>query len=192
DAGPALIIGTSMGAGAAVCAAADGPERVAGIVLIGPFVRVIGPQWQSRLMATVLSQVFANPLWGVSMWSRYYTSLYPTARPADFADYLTRLKRNLREPGRLNALKAMLADTKAGSDARLSSVKAPIHILMGTRDPDFKQPEAEVRLLAERLHATSRMIDGAGHYPHAEMPEPTLASILGFFETIRVPAAHGN
>src|SRR5262245_14420575 len=46
NAGPALIIGTSMAAGAAVCAAVDGPELVAGIVLVGPFVRVMGPEWQ--------------------------------------------------------------------------------------------------------------------------------------------------
>src|SRR6478672_13491401 len=39
DAGSATIIGTSMAAGAAVWAAAEEPERVAGLVLIGPFVR---------------------------------------------------------------------------------------------------------------------------------------------------------
>ncbi|MCC7447362.1 MAG: alpha/beta hydrolase [Anaerolineae bacterium] len=188
DAGPALIIGTSMAAGAAVCAAADVPDLVAGIVLIGPFVRVLGPAWKSRLMANAL----AFPLWGVAVWEKYYTSLYPTARPADFADYLAHLKGNLKEPGRLSALKAMLADTKAGSDARLSKVQVPVHILMGTRDPDFKQPEQEVELLVERLHATSAMIQGAGHYPHAEMPELAATSILTFFESLKETAVHAN
>ncbi len=39
DAGYAVIIGTSMAAGAAVWAAAEAPELVAGLLLIGPSVR---------------------------------------------------------------------------------------------------------------------------------------------------------
>ena len=39
DAGPAVVIGTSMGAGAAAWAAAEAPGEIAGLVLIGPFVR---------------------------------------------------------------------------------------------------------------------------------------------------------
>jgi pimeloyl-ACP methyl ester carboxylesterase len=38
-AGPAVVLGTSMAAGAAVWAAAEAPELIAGLVLIGPFVR---------------------------------------------------------------------------------------------------------------------------------------------------------
>jgi pimeloyl-ACP methyl ester carboxylesterase len=37
--GPALVVGDSMGAGAAVLAAAQRPELVSGLVLAGPFVR---------------------------------------------------------------------------------------------------------------------------------------------------------
>jgi pimeloyl-ACP methyl ester carboxylesterase len=188
NAGPALIIGTSMAAAAAVWAAVETPELVAGIVLIGPFVRVMAPAWQSRLLANIV----AAPLWGVAFWGWYYARLYPTARPADFADYLSKLKRNLKEPGHLHALRAMLSDTKAASDARLSQVQVPVHILMGTRDPDFKHPEQEVQLLVERLHATAQMIEGAGHYPHAEMPEQAVASILSFFQTIKERVSHGN
>ncbi|OUC04926.1 hypothetical protein RY27_30400, partial [Litorilinea aerophila] len=39
DGGPAVLVGTSMAAGAAVWAAAEAPELVAGLVLVGPFVR---------------------------------------------------------------------------------------------------------------------------------------------------------
>lgn len=44
----ATIIGTSMGAGAAAWAAAEAPDLVDGLILIGPFVRVLppGPLWQ--------------------------------------------------------------------------------------------------------------------------------------------------
>jgi pimeloyl-ACP methyl ester carboxylesterase len=36
---PAVIVGNSMGAGAATLVAAERPELVAGLVLVGPFVR---------------------------------------------------------------------------------------------------------------------------------------------------------
>jgi pimeloyl-ACP methyl ester carboxylesterase len=180
-----------MAAAAAVCAAAEAPKLVTGIVLIGPFVRVMGPKWRSWLMANVI----AFPLWGVAVWGKYFTTLYPTARPADFGDYFNRLKVNLKEPGRMHALKAMLADTKAASDARLSQVKVPVHILMGTRDPDFKEPAQEVLTIVARLsatHVTTQMIEGAGHYPHAEMPEPALKSILAFFATFKERTSYAN
>src|SRR5271169_2933943 len=37
--GPAVVVGNSMGAGAATLVAAQRPELVAGLVLVGPFVR---------------------------------------------------------------------------------------------------------------------------------------------------------
>jgi pimeloyl-ACP methyl ester carboxylesterase len=194
NAGPALLVGESMAAGGAVWAAAEAPELVAGIVLIGPFVRVMSTGWQARLLS-MLFAVLVAPLWGVAFWRSYYKRLYPTTRPADFDAYLSALTRNLKEPGRLSALRAMLRDNKAASDARLSRVLVPVHILMGTRDPDFKQPEQEVQILVGRLQGTavtSQMIEGAGHYPHAEMPEQAASSIRLFFNAIQERVAHGN
>jgi len=37
--GPAIVVGNSMGAGAAVLAAAERPELVNALILVGPFVR---------------------------------------------------------------------------------------------------------------------------------------------------------
>ena len=42
-AGPAIVIGTSRGAGAATWTAAVSPDRVSALVLIGPFVRKVPP-----------------------------------------------------------------------------------------------------------------------------------------------------
>ena len=45
--GPAIVVGNSMGAAAAVIAAAQQPELIAGLALVGPFVRnPQGPAWQ--------------------------------------------------------------------------------------------------------------------------------------------------
>ena len=42
------------------------------------------------------------------MWKKYYASLYPTRKPADFAQYSAALHENLKEQGRLESLQHML------------------------------------------------------------------------------------
>ncbi len=178
NAGPALVIGESMAAGAAVWAAAEAPELVAGLVLIGPFVRG-KPSWASKLLYSIL---FSRP-WGPAMWLWYYATLYPTQKPADFAQYKVALRANLSETGRLEALQAMLLASKAAAEARLSDVKAPVLVLMGSKDPDFKDPEAEAQWVAHNLQGTYHMIKDAGHYPHVEMPAVSGPLMLEFLQT---------
>lgn len=180
DAGPAVIAGCSMAAGAAVWAAAEAPERVAGLVLVGPFVRGETSR-QNRLLYSAL---FARP-WGAAAWLRYYSTLYPTRKPADFAEYTAALRSNLTEAGRLEALRQMLFASKAASEERLSRVSAPALVLMGSKDPDFKNPEAEAQWVANSLHARVEMAPGAGHYPHAEMPDLAGPIILSFLQTLK-------
>jgi pimeloyl-ACP methyl ester carboxylesterase len=175
NSGPAYLLGASMGAGAAVWAAAEAPERVSGLVLLGPFVRS-EPNALTNLLYRVM---FARP-WGPAMWLVYYNTLYPTHKPADFQDYQAALKTNLGEAGRLEALQQMLFASKSASERRLSSVRAPALVLMGSQDPDFKRPEDEAQWVAQSLKGQYAMIAGAGHYPHAEMPEVTGSRILAF------------
>ena len=59
-------------------------------------------------------------------------------------------------------------------------VKAPTLVVMGTKDPDFSDPAAEARVVAARLGGEVELIEGAGHYPHAEMPDYTASKILDF------------
>lgn len=190
DARPAVLIGTSMAGGAAVWAAAEAPEAVAGLVLIAPFVRDMGPRWLGPLSRALYGTLFAGP-WGPALWVRYLTALYPTARPEDFAAYMRRLGANLREPGRLAALRQMLYASKAAAAERLARVAAPALVVMGTRDRDFKDPGGEARYLAARLRGAVRMIEGAGHYPQAEMPQLTGPAIVGFLDRVRTEVAHG-
>lgn len=180
DAGAAVIVGCSMSAGAAVWAAVEAPERVAGLVLVGPFVRG-GTSRQSRLLYSAL---FARQ-WGAAAWLRYYSTLYPTSKPADFASYTAVLRSNLREPGRLEALRQMLFASKAAAEERLPRVSAPALVLMGSKDPDFKSPETEAQWVANSLHAHVEMVPDAGHYPHAEMPDVAGPIILSFIQTLQ-------
>jgi pimeloyl-ACP methyl ester carboxylesterase len=185
--GPAVLVGTSMGAGAAVWAAAEAPDLVSGLVLIGPFVRGRG----SRLANLVVAMLFSRP-WGPAVWLKYYNMLYPARKPADFQPYLAGLGANLKEPGRLKALREMLSASKIESEVRLPRVEQPNLVLMGSRDPDFKDPESEARWVAESLRGSYRLIENAGHYPHAEFPEVTGPLIISHLASIteRAGAAH--
>jgi pimeloyl-ACP methyl ester carboxylesterase len=187
NAGPAVIIGTSMAAGAAVWAAAEAPEQVSGMVLIGAFVRGDG----GGLLSLLFSLMAMRP-WGPVLWLKYYSTLYPTHKPADFADYTAALKANLKAPGRVEALGAMLRASKRASEDRLPRVKAPALVVMGSKDPDFPNPESEAKWVADALHTTYTMVEGAGHYPHAEMPDKAFDLILPFLQQIHAQpeAAH--
>jgi pimeloyl-ACP methyl ester carboxylesterase len=180
DAGPAVILGTSMAGGAGVWAAAEAPQRIAGLALIDAFVR---DSPANRALSLLISLMFARP-WGPAAWLMYYSSLYPTRKPPDFAAYRAVLRKNLAEAGRLEALHAMLAASKSAAEERLPRVKAPVLVLMGSKDPDFKDPAAEAQWIGQSLNGQVEMVDGAGHYPHAEMPEQAGPVLTAFIREV--------
>jgi len=179
DAGPAIVVGTSMAAGAAVWAAAEAPELIRGMIMVGPFVRGDG----NRFLEALFSIMMARP-WGPSMWVKYFSSLFPSRKPEDFAEYTGALQANLKEPGRLETLLAMLRASKRASEERIPKVEKPVLVLMGSKDPDFKQPELEAKWVAEHLKGTYTMIEAAGHYPHVEMPEIAGPLMLEFMQSL--------
>lgn len=180
DAGPAVVVGTSMGGGAAIWAAVEAPDLVRGMILVDPFVDGDG----NRLLVFLLSMMFARP-WGPSMWKKYYLSLYPTRKPRDFDDYISDLYANLKQPGRMEAVQEMLRAPKSSSGERLPRVTQPVLVVMGSKDPDFKNPQAEAKRVAQAVHGDYTMIENAGHYPHAEMPESTAPLMISFIGSLR-------
>jgi pimeloyl-ACP methyl ester carboxylesterase len=183
DAGPAIVIGTSMAAGAAVWAAVEAPEWVSGLVLIGPAVH--GDL--STLNKLLYGSLFMRP-WGPSVWLSYFSSLFPTNPPADFPQYRAALRANLREAGRMEALQRMIFASKAASEERLQQVDVPTLVIMGGKDRDFKDPEAEARWVAQRVHARYEMVPDSGHYPHVEFPKLAVPLVLGFLQELPVQA----
>ncbi len=188
-AGPAFIIGASKATGAAIRASVEAPELVSGLVLMGAFVSAP----RSPLLTRLTTGLLLSPFWGIALYSAYFPKMYPKAQPADFEEHLSKVRTMLKEPGRLRALRLLFSESSGATYARHSQVRVPVLILMGSRDPDFKQPEQEARLLAERLkgtHATVQMIEGAGHHLQAEVPEQAAQSILSFLAAKEQEAAH--
>jgi pimeloyl-ACP methyl ester carboxylesterase len=179
------IIGNSMAGAAAVWAAAEIPGAFAGIVLIDPFVREMPP---SVFLNAFLKVATLRP-WGPSFWSMYYGSLYKSSPPSDLPAYREALVANLKEPGRIEAVKAMIFASKSPCEARIPKVRAPALVMMGSQDPDFDNPAAEAKWVADHLHGKKSMIAGAGHYPHVEYPDIVGAAIVAFIEEVGVGEA---
>lgn len=174
--GRAVLIGNSMSAGAAAWAAAEDPDAVAGLVLIGPFVR--DPS-ASPLAVLAFRMALMRP-WGLGLWLQYYRRLYPGRRPPDLDEHVARLRESLGRPGRFRAFVATTHTSHGPVEARLAEVTVPSLVVMGTKDPDFPDPTAEAALVADRLHARIVMVTGAGHYPQAEYPEIVSPAVIDF------------
>ena len=174
--GQATIMGNSFAAGSALWAAQDEPEQVNGVVLLGPIVRDLEPTLVQKLSLKI---GFAGP-WRVGFWTMYWDSLFPTKKPSDHAQVKAAITQNLRQPGRIDALLAMLALSKADTAAILDKTAVPALIVMGTKDPDFTDAVEEARMLAGKLKADTMIVNGAGHYPHTEMPDLVSPRILSF------------
>jgi len=156
--GPALIVGNSMAAGSAVPVAAEHPELVRGLALIGPFVREHGTPVAMRLM---LRLMMAKP-WAAASWSYYLPKLYAGTKPADFEEYRTDVKAAIKRPGYAKAFSLTTRTRHDAAAAALSAVTAPTLVIMGERDPDFPAPAEEAQWIADRLHAEMLLVPDAG------------------------------
>jgi pimeloyl-ACP methyl ester carboxylesterase len=180
--GPAVLVGNSMSAGAAVWAAAERPDLVRALVLTGPFVRDLPV---SRVQRVLLALALRRP-WGPAAWLAFWKSLYRTTKPADLAEHRALIAASLRRPGGWAAFRATTRTTHEPAHARLGEVHVPTLVVMGTKDPDFPDPAAEARFVAEALGGEVLLVEGAGHYPHAEMPDQVGPAVQAFLR--RVPA----
>ncbi len=178
--GPALIVGNSMAAGSAVLVAAEHPELVRGLALIGAFVRDHGTptamRWAFRLM-------MAKP-WAAAWWNVYLLKLYAGTRPADFEEYRKKVKAALKRPGYAKAFSLTTRTRHAAAAAALSAVTAPTLVIMGQLDPDFPAPADEAQWIADQLHAEVLMVPDVGHYPQSQRPELVGPALAAFAEKL--------
>jgi pimeloyl-ACP methyl ester carboxylesterase len=178
NAGPAVVIGTSAATAAAIWASVEVSDLVQALVLISGSARAASP-----LQSYAMAYFFLSPLWGRPLYNAYFPMMYPSTRPADFEVHRSHVNEMLKEPGRLGALREMFATAYRDWDTRVSQVKVPVLVMMGSRDPDFKNPEQEGQTLGARLQSaqvTVKIIEGAGHHLQAEMPDDTGRSIISF------------
>ena len=173
--GPAYLIGNSMGAGAAVIAAAERPEAVLGLVLAGPFVR--NPP--GGALATLMFRMALVKPWGPAAFMAFYPRWTPGEKPDGYDEHTAAVRENLRRPGHWRAFVRTTRTSHAPAEARLDEVRAPAVVVMGTDDVDWKDPVAEADWIGRRLGAQVVTVPGVGHYPQVQAPAVVAESLVG-------------
>jgi pimeloyl-ACP methyl ester carboxylesterase len=165
--GPALLVGNSMAAGAAVIAAAESPGSVGGVALLGPFVR----DGAASRLGTVLFRLALVKPWGPSAFLSFYPKWVPGERPEGYDEHVAALRENLRRPGHWKAFVRTSRTSHRPAEERLSAVRVPAVVVMGEADVDWPDPAAEAAWIGEQLGAPVVMAPGVGHYPQTQAPE---------------------
>lgn len=165
--GKFTIVGSSLSSASAVYIGSERPDLVEKIVLSGPFVRDHEMSFSIRAM---IWTGFRGP-WGARVWSDYYKDLHIGNKPNDLEEHANYLKTNLKENGRLQILRKYLFSSKKGCEEKLDSIKVPVEIVMGGKDPDFKDPKEEAEWIANITRGRIHIFEEAGHYPHREEPK---------------------
>lgn len=180
DAGPAVVVATSFPPAAAVWAAAEHPDLLAGIVAISPHFR----DDNSALLRIATKALLRGP-WAARVWAKLYAGWYKAAPPADLDSEIARLKAMLADPVKRRAARETLTADRDGVDERMARLSLPTLTVFGSADDHFKDPAAEARSTAETLGGDYLVVDGAGHYPHVEQPDQVAEAILAFLDRLR-------
>ena len=184
--GPAVLFGSSMGAGAVAYAAAERPDAVDGLVLFGPFLRdpALGAvaRTVTRLSYPVL---FARP-WGARAWAGYYRSTLNRGRHAAWLDeHVAKIRASYSDPARLAQFRALTRQlTHEPVERRLGDVHTPVLAFVGRRDPDFRDPAAEAAWIEKATGGRAILLDDVAHYPQHQAPELVVPQVLDFLAAL--------
>lgn len=176
--GPAVIIGNSMGAAIGALVAADHPERVAGLVPVGPFVR---NGRASGLLKAVMRVATSPRLVGFT-WKNYLPSLYKGTKPADLPEYLAAVAAGVK--GHAKTVSATMQTSHDTAEAALPRVHTDVLVVMGELDPDFASPSGEAEWITEQIGGDVLMVPDAGHYPHSQRPDLVVPAITAFLQKV--------
>ena len=189
--GPAVIIGQSISGGAATIAAATAPDLITGLVELAPFTRAVsysvGALFGVKRYRRGTLDLGRTMLFGsLPSWKKYLDLAYP-ATPADWPAESARIDAKMGESGRMKVLQAMCRTKPTDAAAQLKNVRCPVLVVEGSLDPDWADPRAEgEKIVAELPKGLGELVvmDGVGHYPHAQAPERLLAAALPFLAKV--------
>lgn len=193
--GRAVLAGASMSGGAATIAAGQRPDLIAGVILLGAFLRNGSA---GAILRFIMYLMFLRP-WGPSMWKMYAATLWPgiTAEAAkERAQRSTTLLTRKAEAGstetRWAAFQSLMGSIDHDKDVApwLSKVKSqPALVVIGDKDPDWSQPLEEAAWVAGQFKgesATSTLtVEGAGHAPQYENPAVVGPEMVRFLNGLR-------
>lgn len=182
-----VIVGSSAAGQPAVALAARHPDRVAGLVLVDPFL-VAGPGvrlgiWLSRQLpgtSGIILRTLSRQRWYVRL-SNMIGRRHPLSVDRATVDrqYLP-----YGSPGFLDALPALLAGVDpAPAQASIGQVQCPVLLIWGAADRLAGRGQA-LALAASFQDAEPVILEDAGHVPQEEVPEQVVACMRPFLERV--------
>lgn len=179
--GPAVVIGNSFGGSAAVLAASRRPRAVSGLVLLSPFLRERGSRAAAAAGRLLYRALLARP-WGAAVWARYYAGPLNAGRHAPWLpEQVAAIRSSFSDPRRLAELRRLAVRLDHSVvEPVLGSVRAPALIIVGALDPDYRDPQAELDWMGERLAGSVELVPEAAHYPHAQRPDVVVPLVVAF------------
>jgi pimeloyl-ACP methyl ester carboxylesterase len=186
DAGPAVLVGLSMGAGIAVDTALEHPELVRALVISGagtsePDFR---DPWTTAVLADMARALTERDVAG---WlEAFLRTAHGPARTLDDVD-----------PGVVRRLREMAAGTLGKHTAdepdrrvpvtdtwrRSAGIDVPVLAVHGALDSEDSHRMAD-RLAGTVAHGRTATVDGAAHYPNMERPGAYNALLTDFLRTL--------
>ena len=178
--GPAVLVGSSMGAASVAWAAAERPDLVVGLMLSGPLLR--NPPTShllEQLMRLTYRLLFVRP-WGAAVWARYYRDPLSRGRRAPWLDeHVAAVRAAMDDPAHLRQFRRLtLQLTHAPVEPRLVDVHVPVLAFIGRRDPDLRDPAAEAAWIEQTLDARTVLLDDVAHYPHHQAADAVVPATL--------------
>ncbi|KAF5591147.1 AB hydrolase superfamily yisY [Fusarium subglutinans] len=178
--GPAVLAGASLSGAAATIAGGSHPEKVAGLILFGAFLR----PGTGKLVASLFRLSMRQPI-GPMIWKSYAPKLWPGLGDK-VQERVDRSIAMLTGPGRWKAFHATLSTDHAVVAPYISKVKAPVLAVYGDADPDWTDPIEEARWVASNFEDSEVVaVKGVGHAPMMERPEEVTPAVLKFLDRIR-------
>ncbi len=178
QAGSAAVIAVSFAPAAAVWAASDRPDLIAGVVAISPHM-ASDTSIKGRIMAASIRLLMRGP-WAAPVWERLYRSWYKLGTPPDLDGEIAKIRKMLSDPQRRRAARQTLLAHRHGVEERMGRLPVPAMVVFGTADDHFDDPAHEATRLAGQLSAEKVLVDGAGHYPHVESPQIVGDAVASF------------
>lgn len=187
-AGPAFVIGASLGAAVAVDLALHHPDRVAGLALIGPSVdgyRFEDPElldaWERTDELIAAGDLEGAAELEFSTW---------VAGPQRLAGEMDRELRAIVQDMLVTSYRATIGEERRPDPPairRLGDIEVPTLVLAGTLDRPDILAIADI-LAAEITHARRVRVAGTAHLPNLEEPQRVTRLVLEFLDEIEAGA----
>ncbi|HWM55047.1 MAG TPA: alpha/beta fold hydrolase [Solirubrobacterales bacterium] len=164
---PFVLVGSSMGAHTAVAFSLHSPERLAGLVLIGPVYRGAIDEAELAYWDGLATALETGGVDGFVEYIDRFQAADPAWRESILRFTRERMLRHRHLDAVAEALRQVARSQPFGEMAELESVQAPALVVASHDDADLGHPRAVAEAYAERLPLARLVGESEGESPLA-------------------------